>query len=114
MQRIFGADQERRRRAPAGALQCGQYLDDVGAARIERGAHLLLAAVQVLQPCLGLVDLGLDRAHIGGGIDQLLIELRAILAKGGDLGLELGLSLLGTFLLRAGGFQLLLALLDRV
>ena len=32
LQRVFGPDQQRRRRAPAGALQRRQHLDDFGAA----------------------------------------------------------------------------------
>ena len=88
--------------------------DDVGAARLQRGAHLLLAAVERAQPRFGFVDLGLDGPHIGCGIDQLLIELGAVLAERGDLGLELGLRFLGALLPRAGGLELLLALLDRI
>ncbi|MEY9281844.1 hypothetical protein ABIA03_003036 [Bradyrhizobium yuanmingense] len=114
MQRILGPHQQRRRRAPAGALQGRQHLDDVGTARIQRSAHLLLAAVQRSQPRFGLVDLGFHGAHIGGGVDQLLIELGAVLAERGDLGLQLGLRFFRASLPRARGLQLLLALLDRI
>ena len=76
---------------------------------------LLLAAVERRQPRFGLVDLGLDGADIGGGVDQLLIELGAVLAERGDLGLELGLQLpRRSSAARARGLQLLLALLDGV
>ena len=43
LQRVFRPHQQRRRRAAAGALQRRQHLDDFGAARIQRGANLLLA-----------------------------------------------------------------------
>ena len=89
MQRILRPHQQRRRRAAAGALQGRQHLDDLGAARIERGADLLLARIERAQPRFGVADAGLDGAHLGGDVDQLLIELAAVLADRGDLGLEL-------------------------
>ncbi|MGY3078317.1 hypothetical protein ACVWZZ_004725 [Bradyrhizobium sp. LM6.10] len=51
---------------------------------------------------------------MAGGVDQLLIELGAVLAERGDLGLELGLRFLRALLACAGGLELLLALLDRI
>ena len=64
LQRIFGPHQQRRRRAAAGALQGRQHFDDLGAARIERAADLLLAAVERAQPRFGIADAGLDAAHL--------------------------------------------------
>ena len=89
LQRVFRPHQQRRRRAPAGALQCRQHLDDFGAARIERAADLLLAAVERAQPRFGVADPGLDAAHLGGDVDQLLVELAAVLSDRGDIGLQL-------------------------
>ena len=109
-----GRTSKRRRRAPAGALQGRQHLDDLGTARIERAANLLLAGIERAQPRFGVADPGLDAAHLGGDVDQLLIELAAVLADRGDIGLELLLRFRGAFLLRAGGFEFLLALLDGV
>ena len=114
MQRVLGPHQQGRRRAPPGALQGGQHLDDLGAARIERSADLLLAGIERAQPRLGIADPGLDAAHLGCDVDQLLIELAAVLTDRGDLGLQFGLRFRGALLLRAGGFEFLLALLDGV
>ena len=109
-----GRTSKRRRRAPSGALQRRQHLDDLGTARIERSADLLLAAVERPQPRFGVADSGFDAAHLGCDIDQLLIELAAVLSDRGDIGLQLLLQLGGLSLLLARGFQLLLALLDVV
>ena len=70
--------------------------------------------VERAQPRFGVADAGLDAAHLGCDIDQLLIELAAVLADRGDIGLQLGLQFGGALLLRAGGLELLLALLDGV
>ena len=75
---------------------------------------MLLAAVERAQPGFGIADPGLDAAHLGGDVDQLRIELAAILSDGCDIGLELRLQFRGALLLRAGGFEFLLALLDGV
>ena len=114
LQRVLRPHQQRRRRAPSGALQGGQHLDNLGTARIERAADLLLAGVERAQPRFGVADLGLDAAHLGGDVDQLLIELAAVLSDRRDVGLELLLHFGGALLLRAGGFEFLLALLDGV
>ena len=115
MQRVFGPHQQRRRRAPSGALQRRQHLDDLGAARIERAADLLLARIERAQPRFGVADPGLDAAHLGGDVDQLLIELAAILTDRRDIGLEFLPALRPRLLLlRARGFEFLLALLDGV
>ena len=114
LQRIFRPHQERRRRAPSGALQRCQHLDDLGAARIERVANLLLAAIERTQPRFGVVDPRLDAAHLGCDVDQLLVELAAVLADRGDIGFQFLLKLGCFFLLLAGGLEFLLALLDGV
>ena len=38
----------------------------------ERAADLLLAGIERAQPRLGVADPGLDAAHLGGDVDQLL------------------------------------------
>ena len=75
---------------------------------------MLLARIERAQPRFGVADLGLDAAHLGGDVDQLLIELAAILTDRRDIGLELLLGFRRAFLLRAGGLEFLLALLDGV
>ena len=75
---------------------------------------MLLAAVERAQPRFGIADPGLDAAHLGGDVDQLLIEFAAILSDRSDIGRQLLLQFGGTFLLRAGGLEFLLALLDGV
>ena len=70
--------------------------------------------VERAQPRLGLADPGLHAAHQGGDVDQLLIELGAILPDRGDVGLQLLLQLGGLALLLARGLEFLLALLDDV
>ena len=84
------------------------------AANSSEAADLLLAAIERTQPRFGVADPGLDAAHLGGDVDQLLIELAAVLADRRDIGLQLLLRFGGALLLRAGGFQFLLALLDGV
>src|SRR6202022_1290830 len=114
LQRVFRPYQQGRRRAPSRALQGSQHLDNLGTARIKRTANLLLARIQRAQPRFGIAYAGLDPAHLGCDVDHLLIELTAVLADRRDLGLELRLRFRRTFLLRAGGFEFLLALLDGV
>ena len=75
---------------------------------------MLLAAVERAQPRFGVADPGFDAAHLGGDVDQLRVELAAILSDRSDIGLELRLQFRGAFLLRAGGLEFLLALLDGV
>ncbi len=74
----------------------------------------LFTAVERAQPGFGVADLGLDAAHLGGNVDELLVELAAVLSDRRDVGLELFLQFRGVLLLRAGGFEFLLALLDGV
>ena len=70
--------------------------------------------VERAQPRLGLADPGLDAAHLGGDVDQLLIELGAVLPDRGDIGLQLLLQLGRLALLLARGLEFLLALLDGI
>src|SRR5439155_14746 len=88
LQRVFGTNQKRRRRAPPGPLQGGQYLDDLGAARIQRASDLLFAAIERAQSRLGVGGARLDGAHLASDVDQLLIELAAILADCCDIGFQ--------------------------
>ena len=109
-----GRTQERRRRASPGALQGRQHFDDLAAARIERVANLLLAAIERTQPRFGVGDPRLDAAHLGRDVDQLLVELAAVLAERRDIGFQFLLKLGCFSLLLAGGLKFLLALLDGV
>ena len=45
-------------------------------------------AIERAQPRFGVADPGLDAAHLGGDVDQLRIELAAVLADRRDIGLE--------------------------
>ena len=114
LQRVLGPHHQRRRRATTGALQRGQHLGGLGAARVERVADGRFALVEGAQPLLGLADTSLDGAHARGDIDQLTIELVAVLADRGDLGLELDLGLDRIALPVARLLELLLVLLDDV
>jgi len=89
LQCVLGSHQQGRRSPPSGALQCRQHLDDLDAARVERIFYLLLAGVERAQPCFGVADSGLDTADLGGDVNQLRIELAAVLTDRGDVGLEL-------------------------
>ena len=63
---------------------------------------------------LGLADAGLDAAHLGGDVDQLLVELGAVLSDRRDIGLQFLLQFGRLALLLARGLQFLLALLDGI
>jgi len=54
---------------------------------IQRGTNLLLARIERTQPGFGVADPVFDSAHAGRDIDQLLIELAAVLADRRDIGL---------------------------
>lgn len=112
LQRVFWPHQQGRRRTPACALQRGEHFRDFGAARIQRIADLLLVGVERTQPRFGIVDLAFDIADLSGDIDQLLIELAAILPDRGNIGLQFLLLLRRAFLLLARGLEFLLAFLD--
>src|ERR1700724_4001249 len=70
--------------------------------------------VERLQARLRRLDVGLDVADAGGGVDELLVERAAVGADGLDLELELGLGLQGRALLGACGVELLVVLLEHV
>ena len=95
-------------------MQCRQHFHNLRAARIQRAANFLLAGIERLQPCFGVADPGLDAADLGCDVDQLLIELAAVLTNRGDIGLQLRLGFRCTLLLRPGGFEFLFALPDGV
>ena len=114
MQRVFGPHQQGRWRASSGALQRRQDLHNFGAARIQRSANFLLAGIERAQPCFGVTDPGLDAADLGCDVDQLLIELAAVLTDRRDIGFQFRLGFRCTFLLRPGSFKFLLALLDGI
>ena len=81
---------------------------------LSEAADLLLARIERAQPPFGVADAGFDAAHLRGDIDQLLVELAAVLADRGDIGLELRLRFGRALLLRRGRLEFLLALLDGV
>ena len=62
---------------------------------------------------LGLADAGLDAAHLGGDVDQLLVELGAVLTDRRDIGLQFLLQF-GRLGCCAARLQFLLALLDGI
>ncbi len=66
------------------------------------------------RPGFGVADPGFDAAHLGGDVDQLLVQLAAILADRGDFGFEPFLGVGRALLLGAGGLEFLLALPDDV
>src|SRR6185437_5500063 len=68
--------------------------------------------VERTQPRFGIIDLGFHIADLSGDIDQLLIELAAVLPNRGNIGLQLLLLLRRALLLLARGFEFLLTLLD--
>ena len=114
LQRVFRPYQQGRRRAPSRALQRCQHLHDLGRRESSEPRICCSRQIERPQPRFGVADPGLDAAHLGGDVDQLLIELAAVLADRRDIGLELRLRFGRALLLRAGGFELLLALLDGV
>src|SRR5713101_2711856 len=114
LQRVFRPYQQGWRHPPSRALQGSQHLDNFRTARTKRTANLLLARVERAQPRFGVAYPGLDAAHLSGDVDQPLIELAVILTDRCEIGLELHLQFRGALLLRAGGFEFLLALFDRV
>ena len=67
-------------------------------------ANRLLAPIERAQPRFGVADAGLGRAHLARDIDQLRVELAAVLADRGYLGLQLRLRVGGGFLCGARGF----------
>src|SRR6185312_16275618 len=67
-----------------------------------------------MQPAFSLGDAALDVAYLRRDVDQLLIELAAVLTDGGDHGLELGLRVGRVLLLGSCRFQFLLTLLQRI
>jgi len=83
-----------------------------GAARIKRTSDLLLARIERTKPRFGVANPGFDGSNLRGDIDQLGIELAAILTDRCDLGLELLLKFGGVPLLLTGSVEFLLTLLD--
>jgi hypothetical protein len=114
LQGVFRLHQERRRRPPPGALQGSQNLRHFGAARIKRAFDLLFARIKRTKPRLDVGDPIFDDPHLSGDVNQLCIELAAILADCRDFGFELLLEFGSIFLPRAGCFELLLALFDGI
>ena len=101
LQRIFGLDQQRRRRLTADALQRGKDFDDRGLPLVERFTQCGLPLVERLEPRLGGGDVSLHVAHARRGIDELLIERAPIVAERVDLAPKLGLAFRRRALLRS-------------
>ena len=114
LQRIFGSYQQRRRRAPCRPVAAPPAPRQFRSAANQASCKSAARGRRAAAPRFGLADPGLDAAHLGCDVDQLLIELAAVLADRRDIGLQLLLQFGGAFLLRAGGFEFLLPLLDRV
>ena len=114
LQRIFRAGDEGGRRAAADALERRQHFaDDIAPAR-ERGADRRFLRIERLQARLGVGHFGLDLAQLGGGVDERLVELAAIIADLLDLTLDLGLGLGRFLLLIAQRLELVVVLLEQV
>ena len=114
LQRVLRRHQHRRRRIAADALQRRQHIADDMAPALERGAQRRLLLVQRRQPLFGGRDLLFDGAHARGDVDQLPVELAAVVADLLDLAAQTGLGLARLLLLAADGLQFLVALLQRV
>ncbi len=113
-QRVLGLDQQRRRRPAADPLQGGEDFHDGGLPLRERRREQMFAVVERLEARLRRLDARFDVTHARGGVDELGIERAAVGAERLDLALELGLVFLGLAPSGAGGFELLIALLERV
>ncbi len=93
LQRVLRRHEHGRRRLAAHPLERRQELDQQPAARAQRGAHLVLALVDVLQAVLGGADRGLALLHLGGDGDQPLVELRPVVLQLLELGRQFLLAL---------------------
>ncbi len=111
LERILRPHHQRRRRLPADALQRGEDFGDGAAAVVERFAERLLPLIERRQTRPRGVDIGLDVADFCGGVDELLIELAAVLAQHRDFGPQLELALRGIALAGERRIEVLIALL---
>ena len=98
----------------ADALQGRKHLGNEVAALLQRGAQRLLAVVERRETRLRLRDPLFHGGDARGGVDDLLVELAAIVADELDLALELCLFLQRLALLGAQRLELLVALLEAV
>jgi len=76
-----------------------------------QGVFLLIKRIE---PALARIDIGLDVAHVRCGIDQLRIEIAAILAEHLNFAAQLGLRFGGIARPRQRRVQFLVALFERV
>ena len=113
-ERVLRLHHQGRRQAPADALEGGKHFDDDGTAAVERLADRRFAVDQLLQAGFGARNPALDRPDAGGGVDQRLIELAAILADRIDLVAQRLLALERLPLLGANRIEFLVALPDVV
>src|SRR5262249_45371339 len=113
-QGVFGADQQSRRRLAADPLESGDDFNDDRLPLLERLAQQSFLLVERIEPGLRRNDPGLDIAHAGCGLDQLGIELAAILTERLDFAAQFGLRFCGIALPRQGCVQFLIALLEDV
>ena len=114
LQRVLRCHQHRRRRIAADALQRRQHIADEVAARVERRTQGPLLLVERRQPLLAGRDLVLDDAHARGNVDELAVELAAVVADLIDLTAQIGFGLARLLLLAAEDLQFLVALIQRV
>jgi hypothetical protein len=98
----------------ADSLQRGQdFRSDLPAA-LERRAELCFALVERYEAALDRGNLAFDAAHARRHVDQLPVELAAVVADGFDFALELAFGLARLLLIGADRLQLLIALFERV
>ena len=114
LQRVFGPNQQRRRRLAPDALEGGKDFNDRGTAFVERLANGAFLVVERLEPRTRRLDGCLDVAHACGGVDELLVERAAIVANALDLAPKLRLAFRRRALLRPNSVEFLIVLLERV
>ena len=113
-QGVFGTDHQSRRRLAPDALQRGDHFNDDRAPLLERFLQRTFLFIEPVEPVLGGADIGFDLAHPCRGIDQLDIELAAILSEHFDFAAQLGLGFGGIALPRQCRVQFLVAPFDGI
>ncbi len=113
LQSVLGADDERRRYLSSHALQGGEHLGDHVVPLLERCPQRPLAVVELRQALLSVGDALFHAADAGHGVDDLLVELAAVVTDRLDLAFELGLVIERLLLLGAHRLEFLIALFDR-
>ena len=114
LQRVFGPNQQRRRRLTPDALEGGEDFNDRGTAFIEGLANGVLLVVERLEPHTRRLDGCLYIADARGGVDELLVERAAIVPNAFDLAPKLRLAFRRRPFLRPNSVEFLIVLLERV